>query len=59
MTILPHGLHFPAAATEIALAIMGCGTVVGATVFVARTRRELQKARRQLEIQAWQLKQLI
>lgn len=59
MSILPRMVRFPTAPTLLTLAFASLGTILTLSVAVSRIRDELTKAERRLQLQAWQLRQLV
>lgn len=58
-TILPSVFHMKPVATQVFLLVAIVGTLVPACMFVARLRQSFTDAELRLQLQAWQLRQIV
>jgi hypothetical protein len=58
-TVLPVVFEISPVATQVFLIVASIGTIAPACVFVARLRRAYLDAQRRLQLQAWQLQQIV
>jgi hypothetical protein len=57
--VLPTVFHIDPVATQVFLLVAIVGTVAPACMFVARLRKAYAEAERRLQLQAWQLRQIV
>jgi uncharacterized membrane protein YciS (DUF1049 family) len=57
--VLPQVFHISPVATQVFVLTAIVGTIGPACFFVARLRRNFNQAQRKLQLQAWQLRQIL